>query len=83
LPSSTTNLINEAMANGISGTALDRLISRVESAAIELGNRLGEFQDFIGTNQGRAMMAQRAWIETGILSEGSVAEAGSEGSQEN
>ncbi|KAG8354105.1 hypothetical protein FVEN_g12911 [Fusarium venenatum] len=38
---------------------MDRLIGRVESAAIELGNRIGEFQEFIQTPQGHLMMTQR------------------------
>ncbi|KAL3593748.1 hypothetical protein FPOAC2_08049 [Fusarium poae] len=38
---------------------MDRLIGRVEGAAIELGNRIGEFQEFIRTPQGQLMMGQR------------------------
>ncbi|GKU03910.1 hypothetical protein FLAG1_07731 [Fusarium langsethiae] len=48
-----------AISSGISGTALDRLIGRIESAAIELGNRIGEFQEFVQTPEGYLMMAQR------------------------
>ncbi|XEV05448.1 hypothetical protein FSHL1_010735 [Fusarium sambucinum] len=48
-----------AIAGGISSNPMDRLIGRVESAAIELGNRIGEFQEFIQTPQGHLMMTQR------------------------
>ncbi|CEI68603.1 unnamed protein product [Fusarium venenatum] len=48
-----------AIASGISSNPMDRLIGRVESAAIELGNRIGEFQEFIQTPQGHLMMTQR------------------------
>ncbi|RGP63088.1 hypothetical protein FLONG3_10029 [Fusarium longipes] len=82
---STTNLINEALALGVSGTSLDRLISRVESAAIELGNRMGEFQDFIRTPEGQALMAQRTELltPTGTTSEGTAEETAFVGGEEN
>ncbi|KAG8668745.1 hypothetical protein FPOAC1_008129 [Fusarium poae] len=48
-----------AIASGISSNPMDRLIGRVEGAAIELGNRIGEFQEFIRTPQGQLMMGQR------------------------
>ncbi|KAM0353446.1 hypothetical protein ACHAO7_000374 [Fusarium culmorum] len=66
-----------AIQTGISGTPLDRLISRVESAAIELGSRVGEFQEFIQTPAGYLMMAQRA-AQDATPSSSTVEELGSD-----
>lgn len=45
------------MTDGISMNERDRLLRRIESTAIGLGARLGEFQSFVQTPAGQAMMA--------------------------
>ncbi|KAL4724934.1 hypothetical protein ACLX1H_008381 [Fusarium chlamydosporum] len=68
----------------MSGNPVDRLINRIESAALELGNRLGEFQDFVRTPAGQAMMAQHDEpTQTNTSPEEALGDAESIGSQEN
>ncbi|CAG7562961.1 unnamed protein product [Fusarium equiseti] len=77
-------MIISSMTDGIMMNELDRLLRRIESTAVELGCRIGEFQSFAQTSAGQAMMAQRAesYRQT-TPSEGTVDGTDFDGSQEN